>query len=174
MDDVFLGEIRYVAFNYAPRGWAVCAGQIIPIRQNTALFALLGVTYGGNGVTTFQLPDFQGRIAVGQGQGPGLSLYGLGQPGGNESVTLDASQMPPHTHAVAAGSGNGTSANPTQGVFAKPVVLRGGNLYAPTAGAQASPDTIDPAGNNLPHENRAPGLALTAIIALEGAFPQRP
>lgn len=89
-------------------------------------------------------------------------------------MTLDASQIAAHTHGVAAGAGNGTSANPTQGVFAKPVVLRGGNLYAPTAGAQAASDTIGSAGNNQPHENRAPGLALTPIIALQGIYPQRP
>ena len=174
MDDVFLGEIRYVAFSYAPQGWAICAGQSLEIRQSTALFALLGTTYGGDGVTTFKLPDFQGRIAVSQGQGTGLSPYNLGQTGGAESVTLTTAQTPPHTHSVAAGAGSGTTSDPTGGVFAKPVALRGGNLYASTTDSQAAADTIAPAGSGQAHENRAAGLALTAIIALQGIFPQRP
>ncbi len=174
MDDVFLGEIRYVAFNYAPQGWALCNGQTIPIQQNTALFALLGVTFGGNGVTTFALPDYRGRVPVGAGQGPGLSPYDQGQTGGSESVTLTTDQVPPHTHSVAASSSVATQGDPTQGVFGKPSVPRnGGPLYAAAGGSQAAADTIGNVGGNQPHENRAPGLAMTAIIALQGIFPMR-
>lgn len=174
MDDVFIGEIRYVAFNYAPQGWALCAGQTLPIAQNTALYSLLGNTYGGDGTSNFNLPDFRGRIAVGRGQGAGLSSYPLGQTGGVESVALTAAETPPHTHPVAAGSASGTTSDPAGGVFAKPVALRGGNLYAPTPDAQAASDTIAATGGGAAHENRAPGLVLTAIIALQGVFPQRP
>lgn len=173
MDDVFLGEIRYVAFNFAPQGWAVCAGQTLPIAQNTALFSLLGVTYGGNGTTTFQLPDLQGRVAVGKGQGPGLSNYDLGQQGGSESVTLNVAQLPPHGHGVVAATTNASLEDPASGVYAK-FKVKGAALYAPTAGGFAAADTIGMAGGNQPHENRAPGIALTAIIATQGIYPQRP
>lgn len=171
--DPFLGEIRFVGFNYAPSGWAFCAGQILQISQNIALFSLLGTTYGGNGTSTFALPNLQGRLALGQGQGTGLSAYALGQMGGDETVALTAAQLPAHTHGIAAGSGLGTTNDPTQGVFAKPKIVRGGNLYAPSGGALAAADTLAVAGAGAGHENRMPGLALYAIIALQGVYPQR-
>lgn len=175
MDDNYIGEIRYVGFSYAPQGWALCNGQVLPIQQNTALFSLLGTTFGGDGVRTFALPDLRGRIAVGQGQGPGLSSYQLGQNGGAEAVALSRDQIAPHTHGVA-GSGNlGTTADPTQGVFAQPRVGRGtANLYDSTTTGQASTNAIGQAGGGLTHENRAAGLAVTGIIALTGIYPQRP
>lgn len=174
MDDVFLGEIRYVGFNYAPQGWAVCAGQVLPIQQNTALYSLLGNNYGGNGTTTFALPDLRSRISIGQGSGPGLSPRDLASTGGTETVTLTTAQVPPHTHGLAASDATATASTPATGTFARPNLPRGGNLYSATAGSTAAAGTIASAGGNDSHENRMPGLAMTAIIALQGIYPQRP
>src|SRR3982751_6487214 len=112
MSNPFLGEIRMAGFNFAPRGWAFCAGQLLPISQNDALFALVGTTYGGDGQTTFGMPDLRGRVPINQGQGPGLSNYVMGQMSGTESVTLITAQIPPHSHAINAASGGARSANP--------------------------------------------------------------
>src|SRR3546814_1398233 len=114
----FLGQIMMVGFNFAPRGWALCQGQLLPISQNQALFSLLGTTYGGDGRTTFALPDLRGRCAIGMGQGPGLANYTQGEMAGQENVTLISTQMPQHTHSLAASSTNGTVSDPTNAVIA--------------------------------------------------------
>jgi microcystin-dependent protein len=161
----FLGEIRLVGSNFAPRGWAFCQGQVLSIAQNNALFALLGTTYGGNGTTTFGLPDLRGRVPVGFGQGPGLSNYAQGQAFGVEAVTLTSTQMPAHTHAVRASTGRATTNRPTGAYQAA------GNSYALTQDVAAAP--TDQTGGGQAHENHQPSLALNFIIALQGIFPSR-
>jgi microcystin-dependent protein len=170
MSEPFIGQITIFAGNFAPRGWAFCHGQLLPIAQNTALFSLLGTIYGGDGRTTFALPDLRGRAPIHFGQGPGLSNYNLGELGGVESVTLLAAQMPVHTHTLV---GANVPANNT---------APGGQLMAETredayAGA-AQPVAMDPsavgaAGGSQPHENRPPYLAINYIIALVGIYPSR-
>ena len=175
MSEPFIGQILIVGFNFAPRGWAFCNGQILSIAQNTALFSLLGTTYGGNGQTTFALPNLQSRVPLHFGQGPGLSGYSLGELSGTETVTLNSSQMPQHTHTntVAFNASNASASDtvPT-GNF-----LAADNQYKSTANttlnAAAVQVTIQPAGGSQPHENRQPYLALNFIIALEGIFPSR-
>jgi microcystin-dependent protein len=172
--DPFIGEIALVPYNFAPNGWAFCDGQLLAISQNTALFSLLGTTFGGNGVTTFALPDLRGRapVHVGGGPGPGLSAYALGQMGGVEVVTLLASQMPNHSHGLNASSANGTSDSPVNGVMGKNASgvpqYSGG---APNATMAAA--AIAAAGGSQPHENRPPYLGLNYIISLYGIFPSR-
>ncbi|HVT12558.1 MAG TPA: tail fiber protein [Fimbriimonadaceae bacterium] len=174
MSAPFLGEIRLVAFNYAPLGWATCDGQILSIAQNTALFALLGTTYGGNGQSTFALPDLRGRVIVDAGQGPGLSNIVQGEAAGTESVTLNTVQMPAHNHELVAHSANATTNDPTAGGFAKPfIAARFQNLYRDGAETHANPQMIETVGSGSGHENRQPHLTLTYIIALEGIFPSR-
>ena len=171
MSDPFLGEIRLFPYNFAPRGWAFCNGQILSIAQNTALFALIGTTYGGDGRVTFALPDLRGRVALSSGQGPGLSDYILGQQAGDEAVTLTASQLPVHNHAVAANNNQGGGARPQGRV---PGRFSTGTGYATASnGAQMSPETITPTGGSQPHTNVQPYLALNYCIALEGIFPSR-
>jgi microcystin-dependent protein len=189
----FLGEIEIVGFNFAPIGWATCDGQLLPISQNTALFALLGTQYGGNGQTTFALPDLRGRVAIHQGQGPGLTNRIIGETGGSESVTLNSSQIPAHTHGAVttvnvaatlkAQSGNGSTQNPGGNALA---VVPRGLQYSPAApnvsmnaGAIATTasatTTIGTTGSNapLPVENMPPYLVVNYIIALQGIFPSR-
>ena len=172
MSDPFLGTIRLVGFNFAPVGWALCQGQALPIAQYTALFSLLGTYFGGDGVNTFNLPDLRGRVAVGQGQGPGLSNYSQGQTGGAETVSLAASQAPAHTHTLMAASNVTAAPNPGPGLMlgttASAVRLYGAN--APTALAAGSIGTF---GSSTGHENRQPFLGLNHIIALAGIFPSR-
>jgi microcystin-dependent protein len=170
--DPFLGEIKLVPYNFAPTGWAMCAGQILSIAQNTALFSLLGTTYGGNGQTTFALPDLRDRIAVSRGQGPGLSDYDQGAFGGAGVVTLTPSQLPPHTHGVLVSSALGTSPNPS-GKHLAGAPLGMGYVYGPTPADTMPSDTVVPTGGNAPHSNRQPVLALNYIIALQGVFPPR-
>jgi microcystin-dependent protein len=175
-----IGEIRMFAGNFAPRSWAFCMGQLLSIAQNTALFSILGTTYGGNGQTTFALPDFRGRSAVGTGQGPGLSNISLGEMSGTESVTLLISQMPAHTHAttgtlsMGARNGAGDSISPTGNY---PAVVAGTNLYSTTQDAQMAPLngslTIGIAGGSQPFSNRDPYLGMNHIICLEGIYPSR-
>jgi microcystin-dependent protein len=163
----FLGEIRIFPYNFAPRGWAFCNGQILSISQNTALFSLLGTTYGGNGQTTFALPDLRGRVPNSSGQGPGLSSYTLGQVGGTETVTLTQSEMPSHNHGVNSTNADATSARP------------GGNFPAAGGGYNsASSNTMAPtmignAGGSQPHSNVQPYLTLNYCIALTGIYPSR-
>jgi microcystin-dependent protein len=174
MADNFLGELRVVPFNFAPTGWALCEGQLLPISQNTALFSLLGTNYGGDGKSTFGLPDYRGRIAVGHGQGFGLSEYLIGDEGGMEKVALQASELPPHTHSVKAVATTGTEVDPKNGVYAAGNVNpRFGKMYGATHDAASSSAVGTPRGNEA-HENRAPSLSLNVIIAVTGIFPSRP
>ncbi|HEU0134388.1 MAG TPA: tail fiber protein [Allosphingosinicella sp.] len=172
--DPFVAEIRIVPFNFAPKGWAFCDGQLLPISQNTALFSLLGTVYGGDGKSTFALPNLQGSSAMHPGQGQGLSLRDLGEMGGSESVTLLVSEMPVHTHTVNGLSALSTTTTPTTGTALGRSV--NGNAYADAAaGFQTfAPEALPPAGGSLPHNNLQPYLTLNHIIALQGVFPARP
>jgi microcystin-dependent protein len=163
----FLGEIRLVAFSFAPRGWAFCAGQLLPINQNQALFALLGTTYGGDGRTTFALPDLRGRVPLGAGQAATGSGYELGSSGGQEAVKLRPAELPAHSHAVRASSGVSTTRSPKDGVPA------GGGAYAPTPNVRMSAAMIGRSGGGQAHDNRQPYVSLNYIIALEGIFPSQ-
>jgi microcystin-dependent protein len=178
MDDVFVGEIRAVGFGFVPYGWAACDGSLLPINRYTALFSLLGTTYGGDGRTTFALPDLRSRAAVNAGQGPGLGNYGLGMQVGTETVTLNPQQMPAHIHGpggiVNVSSTAGTE-NAPKGHFLGSVPT---NQYAEEAGSTTMAagmisGTGTPTGGNQPHENRQPYLGMYYIIALQGEFPQR-
>ncbi len=176
--DPFLGEIRMVGFNFAPTGWALCNGQTLSISQYSALFALLGTTYGGNGTTTFNLPDLQGRVPIHQGNGANLSPYVIGQNGGTENVTLLSNQMPIHNHLVNVNKQNGGASDPTNGILA--VGNTGGrtptvNLDYTNSAATGTlaPTAVSVAGGNLPHANIQPYLTVNFIIALVGIFPSR-
>jgi len=167
----FIGEIRWVGFNFAPTGWATCDGQILAISQNTALFSLLGTTYGGDGKTTFALPDLRGRVPLHSGQGPGLSQRTIGEKGGAETVTLTTSQLPAHTHQAVGTSNVATAVSPAAGVWATKTRTP---LYgAAGSNANMAAGAIGPTGGNQPHENMPPFLGLTCIIALQGIFPSR-
>lgn len=170
MSEPFLGEIRLFPYNFAPRGWAFCQGQILPISQNTALFALLGTTYGGNGQTTFALPDLRGRLAVSSGQAPGGSFYTLGEVGGTETVTLLQNQMPAHNHLVNVNNQGSNTGRPNGSLPGQ----TSSNVYAPSPdGSTFNPQTISAAGGSQPHENMQPFLVMNYCIALEGIFPSR-
>jgi microcystin-dependent protein len=166
----FLGEIDLVAFDFAPKGWAICAGQILAINQNTALFSLLGTTYGGDGRTNFALPDLRGRRAISSGQGPGLANYALGQIGGEEFVILGVNQLPAHTHLAQANSSLGNSVSPTGHYWASQSQVM---LYsnAPTGVAPMAGQAIGNTGGSQPHNNMPPYIVLNYIIALQGIFP---
>ena len=172
MSDPFVAEIRIFPFNFAPTGWARCDGQILPISQNTALFSLLGTTYGGNGQSTFALPDLMGRAPLHPGQGPGLSLYDLGEVGGTETVTLLPSEIPSHSHALNANTIDVGDTNVPQpnATFAQ---SGGGALYQAVPDTQLAPDTLTPVGGDQPHNNMQPYLTLYFNIALQGIFPSR-
>jgi microcystin-dependent protein len=173
MADPFVAEIRIFPFNFPPRGWAWCDGQLMPISQNTALFALLGTTYGGDGKSTFALPDLQGSVPMHPGQGQGLSLYDLGQVGGSETVTLLDSEMPAHTHTM-----KGAAQDPADVKQVNPNasfgISQGGTLYQTTSNTNLAPQAVNPAGGSLPHNNLMPYLTLYFNIALQGVFPPRP
>ncbi len=176
MSDVFLGEIRIFGFTFPPKGWAQCNGQLYPISQNTALFSLLGTTYGGNGQSTFGLPNLQGAAPLHPGQGSGLSNRDLGQIGGTPAVTLATPQIPNHTHPVGASSALGTLDDPTANVWAPARLQRQTvNLYADAAGTPVamSGNTVSAAGGGQPHTNMPPYLVLNFCIALAGIFPSR-
>lgn len=162
----FLGQIQMFSFNFPPVGWAVCNGQLLSIAQNTALFSLLGTTYGGNGQTTFALPNLQGRTPIHFGQSPGLSPRSLGETGGQETVTLISTQMPAHNHSVSASTAAPTAGTPAGNVWAQ------GN-YSSTANAPMSPADIGVTGQGQPHENRSPYLVVNFCIALQGIYPSR-
>jgi microcystin-dependent protein len=168
--DNFIGEIRPAGFNFAPQGWALCQGQILPISQNTALFSLLGTTYGGNGLSTFALPDLQGNVAVSSGQGPGLSSYVLGEVDGSSGVTLLTSQIPLHSHNVVGQSAAANSDTPS-GRFP---ALTPRNCYDVAADGFMSPDAVISDGGGQPHNNMQPYCVINYIIALNGIFPSRP
>jgi microcystin-dependent protein len=169
MSEPFLGQIYLVPYNFAPRGFAFCAGQILPIAQNTALFSLLGTTYGGNGQTTFALPDLRGRVPVGTGQGPGLSNIDLGQVGGSETATLTQNQLPAHNHLASATQATGTSTRPSSQFPAAGQAIYG----APSDGTTLNPAFIQNAGGSQPFSIRSPYLGLNYVIALQGIFPSR-
>ncbi len=172
--DPFVGEIMLVPYNFAPSGWAFCQGQLLPVSQNTVLFSLLGVTYGGDGRATFGLPDLRGRAPLSSGQGPGLQNYVLGQAGGQETVTLLASEMPAHTHAVQASNGPANQQSPAGGVLATEPTGQTA-MYSNTApNTTLSAAALASAGGGQPHENRAPFLTLNFCIALQGTIPTRP
>lgn len=177
--DPFVGEIRAVGFNFAPRGWALCQGQLLSITQNTALFSLLGTTYGGDGRSTFGLPDLRGRLVVNPGQGPGLSNYALGQLSGTETVELTSDQLPAHTHSLAGvgvrvTSNPGNSTSPANALLAATEDLH----YSSGSGVQMAPDvltgTATQVGGSTGHLNLMPYLALSYVIALQGIYPSRP
>ena len=172
MADPFLGEIRLFTGNFAPKDWAFCNGQLLPIPMNQALFSLLGKAYGGDGKSTFGLPNLQDRVAMGQGQGPGLSMRALGNSGGDNSVTISTATMAAHTHSPAAVSASGDKVVPNGCTWAQSSSRD--KQYASTANVNLAPNLIGPAGANLPasHENRAPFLVVNFIIALAGVFPQ--
>jgi microcystin-dependent protein len=169
MSDPFVAEIRIFPFNFAPKGWAFCDGQILPLSQNTALFSLLGTTYGGDGKSTFALPDLQGNAPMQPGQGQGLSLRDLGEMSGAESVTLLQTEIPVHTHALSVSNEDANNTNPgadTPG--------RGNAIYGPNSSLVAMDvNALAPAGGGLPHNNMQPYLTLNFCIALQGIFPPR-
>jgi microcystin-dependent protein len=171
MADPFVAEIRIFPFNFAPKGWAFCDGQILPLSQNTALFSLLGTTYGGNGQSTFALPNLQGCVPMHPGQGPGLSLHSLGESSGTETVTLLQAEIPSHPHVMNASQGDGNDTSPNNELTATGI---GVNSYAGPANlAPMSPGTLTPAGGDRPHNNLQPYLTLNFNIALQGVFPPR-
>jgi microcystin-dependent protein len=174
MADPFVAEIRIFPFNFAPKGWAWCDGQLLPLSQNTALFSLLGTTYGGNGKSNFALPDLQGRAPMHPGQGPGLSLHDLGETGGSETVTLLESEIPAHSHAWnAAGGDIGDERSPIDRATARTTNV-GGNLYGTVANVVTmSFQALPPAGGDQPHNNMQPYLTFYFCIALQGVFPPR-
>lgn len=175
----FLGEIKMWGGNFAPRGFAFCNGQILPIAQNTALFSLLGTTYGGNGQTTFALPNLQSRIPMHWGQGPGLSARDIGEAAGEESVTLLSTQMPAHNHLLNAGSGQipnsaaNTPSNNYNGVYVDPNTGSAFDTYSNAKDTVMNVQAIAPSGGSQPHDNMPPFLCVSFIIALEGIFPTR-
>lgn len=173
--DPFVGQIALFGFNFAPAGWAICDGSLLPISQNDALFALIGTTYGGDGQTNFALPDLRGRIPVHQGQGPGLGNWTMGERAGSETVTLTQGQMPSHGHALVA-----SAANPAAGATAIPgpsVMLASGGTavtpYAPAGGSATglSASSVSVAGGSQPHDNMMPTLVANYCISLFGVFP---
>jgi microcystin-dependent protein len=177
MSEPFVGEIRMFGGNFAPRGWMLCNGQTLAISSYTALFSLIGTTYGGNGVQTFQLPDLQGRLPVGQGQGPGLANYVIGESSGSEQVTLLVSNLPPHNHLLSAST---TAANTaTIGNTVLPGKIASGHFYVANTGSPAptvghlNPMSASMAGSGLPHSNLMPSLCVSFIISTIGIFPSR-
>lgn len=175
MADPFVAEIRIFPFNFAPKGWAWCDGQLLPLSQNTALFSLLGTTYGGNGKSNFALPDLQGRAPMHPGQGPGLSLHDLGETGGSETVTLLESEIPSHSHGL---MGLGAPANRTNPVGNSIARTSAGNVFIPGSGpvppiVSMSDQSLPPAGGDQPHNNLQPYLTFYFCIALQGVFPPR-
>jgi microcystin-dependent protein len=169
--DPFVAEIRIFPFNFAPKGWAFCDGQLLPISQNTALFSLLGTTYGGDGKSTFALPDMQGNAPMHPGQGPGLSLHDLGETGGSPTVTLLESEIPAHSHSMMASKSDAIDTNANNETFAKGIGI---GYYAAAASLVALADTaLTPAGGDQPHNNMQPYLTLNFCIAMQGVFPPR-
>lgn len=171
--DPFVAEIRIFPFNFAPKGWAFCDGQLLPISQNTALFSLLGTTYGGDGKSTFALPNMQGNAPMHPGQGPGLSLHDLGETGGSETVTLLESEIPFHQHQMLAQNAiTSQIADPTGATFTRPA---SGNLFTTNLSSPVNmaPNALAPAGGDQPHNNMMPYLTLNFCIALQGVFPPR-
>ena len=176
--DSYIGEIRLFGGNFEPRDWAFCRGQLLSIAQHSALFTILGTRYGGDGKTTFGLPNLSARVPIGAGAGPGLTSRAVGATGGSAAVTLSESQTPSHTHRARGVAANGTSQSPAGGLWAqfertRPVVKA--DVYGDSApDVQMAAQALGPAGNNQPHNNMQPYLALNFIICLNGEYPARP
>jgi microcystin-dependent protein len=172
--DPFVAEIRIFPFNFAPKGWAWCDGQLLPLSQNTALFSLLGTTYGGNGKSNFALPDLQGRAPMHPGQGPGLSLHDLGETGGSETVSLLESEIPSHSHTLMSQGATGNRTTPVGNSIAR---VSGATPYIPGSPTpplvNMSDNALAPAGGDQPHNNMQPYLTFYFNIALQGVFPPR-
>lgn len=178
MSEPFIAQIKVYGTNFPPRGWAHCNGQLMPIAQNTALFSLIGTTYGGNGQTTFGLPDLRGRAAMHPGHGPGLTPRVLGEVSGSENVTLTINELPAHNHGVQATTVLGNTADPAGAVLARGNFSQQGSsgavpLYSNDAPNTVMAQTLGIAGNNQPHDNMMPSLTLNYCIALQGIFPSR-
>jgi microcystin-dependent protein len=170
MSEQYLGEIRMFAGNFAINGWAMCNGQILSISQNAALFSILGTTYGGNGTSTFALPDLRGRVAIHQGTGVGLSPYVTGQQAGTENVTLLAAQVAPHTHAINANTGGNLTSPAGNYPGNETIPIK---IYSATSGAVMNPGVVGLNSGGQPHPNIQPSLCVTFLIALVGIFPSR-
>jgi microcystin-dependent protein len=173
MADQFVGEIRPFPYNFAPLGWALCNGQLMAISQNTALFSLIGVYYGGNGTSNFALPNLQGQIAVGQGQAPGLSPYAIGDTTGTETVSLTTIQIPAHTHTVPVSATAGRVNTPSPSVVLGATGRGSPDVYSSSQSGTMSAVAQSNAGGSLPHNNMMPYLAISYCIALTGIFPAR-
>jgi microcystin-dependent protein len=179
MSDPFVAEIRIFPFNFAPKGWAFCDGQLLPLSQNTALFSLLGTMYGGDGKSNFALPNMQGNVPLFFGQGPGLSLYDEGETGGSQTVTLLDSEMPSHSHSLVATTASGTTADPNGMLFADGNWSFQGSsgkeqYYTVTApAATMNAQMVGFSGSSFPHNNLMPYLTLNFCIALQGVYPPR-
>jgi microcystin-dependent protein len=174
MAQPYIGQIISVGFNFAPVGWMLCQGQTLPIAENQALYALIGTTYGGDGVNTFALPNLCGRVAVNQGQAPGLSPYVMGQSAGAENATLTASQVGSHTHPLMASTQSGSSNTPASTTALAQNAQTEVNMYSSAApNTTLAPSSISSVGNSVPHENRQPFLTINYIIAVDGIFPSQ-
>jgi len=177
MAEPFLGQIILFGGNFAPQGWALCQGQLLSIPEYTALFSILGTTYGGNGTTNFALPDLRGRVPIAFGQGAGLQNYNLGEMIGSETVALTTNQIPSHSHSVNANKAHGNAASPADAYLAETVVGDGteGKTYSSTLSAPAklNSGSVQPTGGSQPHNNIQPVLGLNYIIALQGIYPSR-
>lgn len=174
MGQPYVGEIRMFGGNYAPQDWALCNGALLPIAENEVLFAVIGTTYGGDGQTSFGLPDLRGRVPVGQGPLPGGSTYSMGQYAGTEAVRLSAPQMPVHSHSVAAASGAANALSPAGAVLATAASAQAGVRVFETAtppNVQLTGQNTSAAGASQPHDNLQPSLAVNFIIALQGVYP---
>jgi microcystin-dependent protein len=170
--DPFVAEIRIFPFNFAPRGWAWCNGQILPLSQNTALFSLLGTTYGGDGKSNFALPNMQGNAPMHPGQGPGLTLHDLGETGGSETVTLLNTEVPAHPHQLRANTLDSADTN-AAGPNASLALSAGGTLYQAVSNVAMDQNALGPIGGSQPHNNMQPYLTMYFNIALQGVFPPR-
>jgi microcystin-dependent protein len=172
MSEPFIAEIKIFAGNFAPRSWAFCDGQLLPISQNTALFSLIGTTYGGDGRTTTALPNLQGRAVMHPGRGPGLTSRRLGEKGGVETVTVSEAQMPNHTHTLAARPSSASTSTATNNYFAN---VTGANFYSDSTSSMVNMQSglLQNAGGGEPHNNMQPYIAMYFIIALQGLYPSR-
>jgi microcystin-dependent protein len=177
MSEPYVGQIATTGFNFAPQGWALCNGQTLPISQNQALFALIGTNFGGNGTTTFQLPNLQSEVPIHPGTGAGLSTYVIGETGGTENVTVLSNQMPLHNHNVGVSTAAGTQGAPSNAILGVTTIVSGGksslNFVTTAANATLAATAVSQAGGNLPHTNIQPFLTINFIIALVGIFPSR-
>ena len=173
MADPFVAEIRIFPFNFAPKGWAFCDGQILPLSQNTALFSLLGTTYGGDGKSNFALPNMQGNAPMHPGQGPGLSLHDLGETGGSDTVSLLESEIPAHSHAMMASTQDGLDSHPVNNLLAQGIGIAQYTDSGTGPFTSLNGSALAPAGGDQPHNNMQPYLTLNFCIALQGVFPPR-